>query len=210
MSGGGGVAPARVLVIGAGVVGMNAALIARGMGAEVVIIDQSLVALQRAEKELPGVIALFSNRANIIKQVTLADIVIGAVLVPGAAAPKLVTKSMLKKMKPGSILVDVAIDQGGCFATSRSTTHQDPVYVVDRILHYCVANMPGSVPHTATHALNHATLPFVLQLAGGITKALDKNPHLRAGLAIMDGKLTCAATAKSLKMNYCAANSLLH
>lgn len=207
ISGGGGVAPVKVVVIGTGVVGINAARAAIGMGARVTILDKSLEVLSLAERELPGVIALYSNKANLEEQVSQADIVIGAVLLPGMAAPKLVNRQMVKSMNPGSVLVDVAIDQGGCFATSKPTTHEQPIYVIDHVVHYCVTNMPGAVPHTAAHALNHATLPHILHLAGGVRKALQEDKHLRAGLATIDGKLICAATAKSLKLKCHAALS---
>ena len=202
MSGGGGVSPVRVLVIGAGVVGMNAAMIAKGMGADVVIMDKSLDALDRVESDLNGVVGLYSTRAVIAEEIKRADMVIGAVLVPGAAAPKLVSRSMLKVMRPGAVLVDVAIDQGGCFSTSRATTHDKPVYVVNNILHYCVANMPGAVPNTASYALNHATLPYVLRLAKGVRKSLVADEHLRNGLSVSDGKLNCVATSRSLRIKH--------
>lgn len=211
MSGGGGVAPVRVLVLGAGVVGMNAAKIARGMGADVVVLDKSLDALDRIEHELGnGVAGLYSTRASIAREIKDADMVIGAVLVPGAAAPKLVPKSMLRHMKPGSVLVDVSIDQGGCFATSKATTHEKPVYIIDRILHYCVGNMPGAVPNTASYALNHATLPYVLRLAKGVRKALRDDVHLRNGLAVIDGRLTCDATSRSLRIKCSDPSQILN
>ena len=210
LSGGGGVPPARVLVIGGGVVGQNAAKIASGMGAQVVVLDRSLLILDQIEREMPGIIAMHSNVATITEQVALADVVIGAVLIPGASAPKLVTRKMLRTMQPGSAIVDVAIDQGGCTATSRVTTHQDPVYLVDKVVHYCVGNMPGAVPHTATHGLNNATLPYVVQLANGVSAALRSNRHLRNGLSIYDGKLTCKAAAKSLKIAWHDPEKILH
>ncbi|HEY1393377.1 MAG TPA: alanine dehydrogenase, partial [Methylibium sp.] len=187
-----GVAPARIVILGAGVVGSNAAQIAVGTGAQVTVIDRSLDALRRMDQLLGArVCTLFSNRDNIEQQVLGADLVIGAVLIPGAAAPRLVTRAMLSQMKPGAVIVDVAIDQGGCFETSRPTTHAEPTYVVDGVVHYCVANMPGAVPRTSTHALNNATLPFALQLADlGWRAALKRNPHLMAGLNVAGGKVT--------------------
>ena len=210
MSGGGGVAPVRVLVIGAGVVGLNAAKIALGMGAEVIVLDRSLKALDSLEQQLPGVIGLYSNRATISEQIKLADMVIGAVLIPGSAAPKLVSKAMFKTMIPGAVLVDVTIDQGGCFATSKPTTHQNPTYIIDGVVHYCVANMPGAVPHTSSNALNHATLPYIIKLASGVNKALVDDQHLREGLSVINGKLTCEATAKSLKLNHTKKLAILN
>jgi alanine dehydrogenase len=195
-----GVPPAKIVVIGAGVVGYNAALIAVGSGAHVVVIDRSLEKLRRIDELLGArVITVFSNSANIEKHVLSADLVIGAVLLPGAAAPKLVTREMVARMKPGSVLVDVAIDQGGCFETSRPTTHTDPTYVVDGVVHYCVANMPGGVPRTSTFALNNATLPYVLDLAGhGYREAMRRNPHLLAGLNVHEGQVTCREVAEAL------------
>ncbi len=211
LAGGGGVAPAKVAVIGAGVVGINAATIAAGMGADVTVFDASLAALEHVQRLLGfGVKAIYANRASIAKTVAESDVVIGCVLVPGAAAPKLITRRMLKTMQPGSVLVDVAIDQGGCFATSRPTTHSDPIYVVDGIVHYCVANMPGAVPHSSTYALNNATLPYVLRLADcGWLRAMREDPHFRRGLAIADGKLSCPETGGSLKIKVIDSLKLL-
>lgn len=206
-----GVAPARVTILGGGVVGYNAALIAVGMGAQVTVLDRSLGRL----KELD---ALFGNRlrtiystaASIEEQVLAADLVIGAVLVPGAEAPKLVSRELLARMRPGSVLVDVAIDQGGCFATSRPTTHAEPTFVVDGVVHYCVANMPGAVARTSTFALNNATLPFVLALADkGGPQALRDDPHLRNGLNIHAGLVTCAPVAKALGYAWVDARAVL-
>jgi alanine dehydrogenase len=195
-----GVAPARIVIIGAGVVGTNAAQIAVGTGAQVVVVDKSLDALRRIDHLLGArVSTLYSNRDNLEREVLSADLVIGAVLIPGAAAPKLVTREMLKRMKPGAVIVDVAIDQGGCFETSKPTTHAEPTYVVDGVVHYCVANMPGAVPRTSTHALNNATLPFTLQIAGqGWRAALKANPHLLAGLNVAAGRVTNEAVAQAL------------
>jgi len=192
ISGAGGVPPARVVVLGAGVVGANAAQVAVGMGAEVIALNRSAAPLERLAAALgPRVKTMISNPQAIAAQLREADAVIGAALVPGARTPKLVTRAMLAGMKPGAVIVDVSIDQGGCFETSRPTSHADPVYTVDGIVHYCVANMPGAVPRTSTYALNRATLPFVLELADrGIVRALQQNEHLRNGLNIYRGKVT--------------------
>lgn len=199
-----GVAPARVVVIGGGVVGLNAARMAAGLGADVTILDKSLPRLKEIDMVFGGRIkTLVSNTANIDESIREADMVVGAVLIPGAAAPKLVTRAMLGNMKPGAVLVDVAIDQGGCFETSRATTHQDPIYVVDGIVHYCVANMPGGVARTSTQALNNATLPFTLELADkGWRQALLDNAHLRNGLNVCHGKITYKAVADDLGYPY--------
>ena len=199
-----GVAAANVLVIGGGVVGYNAARIAVGMGADVTILDRSLPRLNWLDTVFDGRLKTLYSTADALEHgVTQADLVIGAVLVPGAAAPKLVTRAMLKTMKPGTVIVDVAIDQGGCFETSKATTHQDPTYVVDGIVHYCVANMPGGVARTSTFALTNATLPFVLALAGkGYRKALLDDTHLRDGLNVHLGKVTYKAVADVLGYDY--------
>ncbi len=175
-----GVAPAKVVVLGAGVVGSNAARMAVAAGAQVVVVDRSVDALRRIEQLLGArVVTVYSSRDAVEEQVLSADVVVGGVLIPGAAAPKLVTRELVSRMKPGSVLVDVAIDQGGCFETSRPTTHASPTYVVDGVVHYCVTNMPGAVPRTSTDALNHATLPFVLALANkGWKQALRDDPAL--------------------------------
>lgn len=206
-----GVAPARVVILGAGVVGSNAAQIAVGTGAQVIVIDRSLDALRRMDRLLGArVMTLFSNADNIEREVLAADAVIGGVLIPGAAAPKLVSRDLVSRMKPGSVVVDVAIDQGGCFETSRPTTHADPTYLVDGVVHYCVANMPGGVPRTSTYALNNATLPFVLALANkGWRKALQDDAHLRNGLNVAGGKVTCQEVANDLHYSYHAPQSLL-
>lgn len=195
-----GVLPAKVLVIGGGVVGFNAAQMAVGMGADVTILDRDPFVLERLDGHFEGhARTLYSGRAALAEQVAAADLVIGAVLVPGAAAPKLVTRKMLSIMKPGAVLVDVAIDQGGCFETSHATTHDDPTYVVDGIVHYCVANMPGAVARTSTYALNNATLPHALRIADlGWKEALRANPHLAAGLNVHEGMITCEAVARDL------------
>ncbi|MGY8623906.1 alanine dehydrogenase [Chromobacterium violaceum] len=199
-----GVAPAKVVVIGGGVVGLNAARMAMGAGADITILDKSLSRLKEIDMVFGGRIkTLMSNGANIDDSIRDADLVIGAVLVPGAAAPKLVTRAMLKTMKPGAVLVDVAIDQGGCFETSRPTTHQDPIYTVDGIVHYCVANMPGGVARTSTQALTNATLPYTLELANkGWRQALLDNAHLRNGLNVCRGRVTYQAVARDLGHAY--------
>ncbi len=195
-----GVAPAKVTVIGGGVVGFNAAQVAVGMGADVTILDREPDVLERLGIHFESrAKTRFSNRANLSECVAQADLVIGAVLVPGAAAPKLVTRDMLATMKPGAVLVDVAIDQGGCFETSHPTTHSNPTFVVDGIVHYCVANMPGAVARTSTYALNNVTLPHVLRIADlGWREALRANPHLAAGLNVHEGQVTCEAVAREL------------
>jgi alanine dehydrogenase len=206
-----GVPPADVLILGAGVVGLNAALITVGMGANVTIVDRSMPALRRAADHFGASIGtVFSTRNAIERLVTKADVVIGAVLVVGAAAPKLVTADMVKSMKSGAVLVDVAIDQGGCFETSRPTTHAEPTYILDGVVHYCVTNMPGAVARTSTFALNNATLPFVLALANkGWKKAMAEDPHLRAGLNVYDGKVTHPAVANALGLPYSSAEEAI-
>jgi len=199
-----GVDPAKVVIIGGGMVGFNACQMAVGMGARVVILDRSM----RVLRHLDAIFAtrletVYSNADAIERHLRDADLVIGGVLVPGAAAPKLVTREHLKLMKPGSVLVDVAIDQGGCFETSRPTTHAEPTYIVDGIVHYCVANMPGAVPRTSTFALNNATLPFALALADkGPVQAMLDNPHLRNGLNVHRGLVTHEDVARDLGYDY--------
>jgi alanine dehydrogenase len=198
-----GVKPARVAVIGGGVVGVNAARMAVGLGAEVSIIDRSLPRLRELDDLFGGrVRTRFSSIASIEEEVTAADVVIGAVLVPGASAPKLVTRAMLRDMKRGAVVVDVAIDQGGCFETSHATTHAEPTYEVEGVIHYCVANMPGAVPLTSSHALNNATLPFGLALANKGLLALAEDIHLRRGLNVHAGRITNLAVAESLGLDY--------
>lgn len=206
-----GVEPANVVIIGGGVVGVNAARMAIGLGANTTILDRSIARLKQIDEMYDGRIkTLFSTKDSIEAQLKTADAVIGAVLVPGAAAPKLVTREMLGLMKKGSVLVDVAIDQGGCFETSRATTHQDPTYIVDGIIHYCVANMPGGVARTATFALNNATMPFVLALANkGYVQALEDNAHLRNGLNVHNGMVTVEAVAQVLGYDYVEASAAL-
>ena len=205
-----GVAPARVAVLGGGVVGTHAARMAAGLGAEVSILDRSLLRLRQLDELFHGRIRTrFSTIDAIEAEIREADVVIGSVLVPGASAPKLITRAMLGMMKPRSVLVDVAIDQGGCFETSHATTHFDPTYEVDGIIHYCVANMPGSVPRTSSHALNNATLPYGLALADEGLAAILGNPALRAGLSTHRGKLTSRPVAESLGLDFTPADVAL-
>ena len=195
-----GVAPAKVVVIGGGVVGTHAAKIAAGMGADVTVLDRSLPRLRYLDDVFGGTFKnQYSTAGATAELVREADMVIGAVLIPGAAAPKLVSRAQLSEMKPGAALVDVAIDQGGCFETSRATTHADPIYEVDGIMHYCVANMPGAVARTSTQALGNATLPFLLNLANkGWKQACEDDPHLLNGLNVHAGQLTYYAVGKAL------------
>lgn len=211
MAGVPGVAPAKVVILGAGVVGKNALQMAIGMGAEVCIFDRDIDRLRQID-------TLYGNRVRtyyadpllVEIEVCEADVVIGAVLLPGAAAPKLVTREMVKKMKSGAIVVDVAIDQGGCFETSRPTTHADPTFLVDGVLHYCVANMPGAVARTSTFALTNATYPYVEALANrGIMAALSHDCHLRNGLSVYQGHLTSEPVAKAQKIDFVSADELL-
>lgn len=199
-----GVAPANILVIGGGVVGTNAIQMAVGMQASVTVLDRSIERLRELDAQFGGKIStVYSSKAALEKHVADSDLVIGAVLIPGAAAPKLVTRDMLKTMRKGSVLVDVAIDQGGCFETSKATTHEEPTYIVDDIVHYCVANMPGAVANTSAHALNHATLPFTLALANkGYRNACMADPHLLEGLNVHKGILTNQPVAAALDMDY--------
>lgn len=201
-----GVAPGKVCVIGGGVVGFNAAQMAVGLGADVTILDRDPEVLERLGIHFESrAKTRFSNKANLAECVAQADLVIGAVLIPGAAAPHLVTRDMLATMQPGSVLVDVAIDQGGCFETSHATTHSEPTYVVDGIVHYCVANMPGAVARTSTYALNNVTLPHALRIADlGWQEALRRDPHLADGLNVWQGKITCAPVADALGLPYVA------
>ena len=201
-----GVAPAKVVVIGGGVVGAHAITMALGLGADVTVLDRSIDVLGGLSARFGAALrTVYSTRSAVEQYVLEADLVIGAVLVPGAAAPKLVTADHVRRMKAGSVLVDVAIDQGGCFETSHATTHAEPTYVVDGVVHYCVANMPGAVPRTSTYALNNATLPFTLALANnGYRKALADNPHLMNGLNVHAGQVTCEAVATALGYDYVA------
>ncbi len=207
-----GVQPAKVVIIGGGVVGFNAAQMAVGLQADVTILDMNPNTLERLENHFgASATALYSSKAILVEQVANADLVIGAVLVPGAAAPKLVSRAMLKTMKKGAVLVDVAIDQGGCFETSHATTHQDPTYIIDDIVHYCVANMPGGVARTSTYALNNVTLPHVLNIANlGWKKALLNDVHLRNGLNVANGKITCAPVANAQNLDYTKAKDIIN
>ncbi|MCA0272154.1 MAG: alanine dehydrogenase [Proteobacteria bacterium] len=198
-----GVLPAKVLVIGGGVVGTHAAKIAAGMGADVTVLDRSITRLRYLDDVFGGTFKnAYASAGNTISLAREADMIIGAVLIPGAAAPKLISKAQLKELKPGAALVDVAIDQGGCFETSHATTHQDPIYEVDGIMHYCVANMPGAVARTSTQALGNATMPFMIALANkGWRQACADDPHLLNGLNVHAGKLTYAAVGEALGMS---------
>ena len=206
-----GVMPGKVVVIGGGVVGFNAAQMAVGLGANVTILDRDPEVLEKVGTHFEARASTrFSNAANLLDAVSSADLVIGAVLIPGAAAPKLVTRNMLKRMQKGSVLVDVAIDQGGCFETSRATTHADPTYVVDDVVQYCVANMPGAVARTSTYALNNVTLPHALRIAKlGWKEALKADPHLAEGLNVHEGKVTYEAVATELGHEYRSAADVL-
>ena len=199
-----GVKPAKVLVLGGGVVGQAAARVAAGMGAQVIITDISLPLLRRLTAEMPAnVVPVYSNKHNIKRELADVDIVIGSVLIPGDKAPRLITRDMLKLMQPGTVLVDVAIDQGGCFETSKPTTHSEPVYTVDGIVHYAVANIPGAVPNTSTIALTNATLRYALALADkGWKKACKDDPALFKGLNVVEGKVTYKAVADVFNLPY--------
>lgn len=206
-----GVEPAKVVIIGAGVVGQHALQMAVGLGADVTVFDKNIQALNQLDLVYGNRIKTRMADAKSLNDAVLeADAVIGAVLIPGAAAPKLVTAEMVKTMQPGAVLVDVAIDQGGCFATSKATTHAEPTYIVDHVVHYCVANMPGAVARTSTLALNNATLPFVLELANkGTWKALAENPHLLNGLNVSAGQLTCEEVAEAQNLEYVSPETVL-
>ena len=198
-----GVNPARVVVLGGGVVGINAARMAMGLNAEVVVMERSIPRMREIDDIFLGrVLTRYSAIDSIEEEILKADVVIGAVLTAGAAAPKLVRREHLRRMKPGSVLVDVSIDQGGCFETSKPTTHADPTYVVDGVVHYCVANMPGAAPRTSSEALNNATLPFGLSLANNGLDALKKDPHLARGLNVLHGKITHPAVAEALGIQF--------
>lgn len=198
-----GVPPAKVLVLGAGVVGRNAALMAVGLGADVTIADISLPTLRHVAETMPRVKTLYSSRHNIESQLPDVDLVVGSVLIPGAKAPKLITRDMLKLMRPGSVIVDVAIDQGGCFETSRPTNHSEPTYVVDGVVHYAVANIPGAVPRTSTLALTNATLPYAVRLANkGWRQACREDAALAQGVNMVDGKVTFPAVAEAWGLEY--------
>ena len=202
-----GVEPARVVIIGGGVVGQNAATMAAGMGAEVVVLDRSMDVLRALDFRFGNsVCTAFSTSQSIEEHIINADLVVGGVLLPGAAAPKLITRDMVHKMKHGSVIVDVAIDQGGCAETAKATTHAEPTYIIDGVVHYCVANMPGAVPRTSTMALNNVTLPFVLQIAAkGARQAMEDDPHLLEGLNVCRGHITCESVAIAQNLPYKSA-----
>ncbi len=207
-----GVPPANVLVLGGGIVGVNAAKIAAGMGAKTTIMDINMARLRYLDDVMAkNVTTMFSSEGNIRKMLPTVDMIIGAVLIPGAKAPKLITRDMLKEMRPGAVLVDVAIDQGGCFETSKPTTHQDPVYTIDGVVHYSVANMPGAVPYTSTMGLTNVTLPFAAQLANkGWKKALKENKELLKGLNIANGTIVYPFVAEAFDMEWEEVDSVLN
>jgi alanine dehydrogenase len=206
-----GVAPGRVIVIGGGAVGYNAAIIAIGLGAQVTILERSIDRMRYLDEILSGRVSLvMSSSLQIAESIADADVVIGAVLIPGALAPKLVTREMIREMKPGAVVVDVAIDQGGCFETSKPTTHSDPVYDVDGVTHYCVANMPGAVPITSTKALTNATLPYVEAIAEhGLREAVARDRALARGVNVVDGKITYQAVAEAHDLDYASLEDVL-
>ena len=206
-----GVQPGKVLVLGGGVVGSSAIQVALGMGAEVTVLDRSVARLGELDEQYAGRLRTIASTAAAVDQYAReADLIIGAVLIPGASAPKLISRDLLAQLKPGTVMVDVAIDQGGCFETSKPTTHADPTYVVDGVVHYCVANMPGAVARTATMALTNATLPYVLQLAqGDVASVLLSDPHFGAGLNVYDGRLTHSAVAAALEAPFVPASEAL-
>lgn len=206
-----GVGPAKVVVIGGGMAGSNAAVIAMGMQADVIVLDTDMNKLRMLDSLYQGrIVTMHSNRLNLEEQVTMADLVIGTVLIPGASAPKLVTEEMVKQMKKGSVLVDVAIDQGGCFETSRETTHAEPTYVVHDVVHYAVGNIPGAVPHTSTYALTNATLHYATSLANhGLEDALVDHPELVAGVNVVDEKVCHPGVAESLGAAYTPVSEAL-
>lgn len=207
-----GVPPAKVVILGGGIVGINAAKMAAGMGAKVVVLDISLDRLRYLSDVMPANVQLiYSNRQNVLEQISSADLVVGAVLIPGAKAPKLVRREDLKRMRPGSVVVDVAVDQGGCIETITPTTHEDPTYVIDGVIHYGVANMPGGVPRTSTLALTNATLPYALQLANkGWRRALRENPALLKGLNVVDGRVTYQAVADAFGLEFTEPGEMLN
>jgi alanine dehydrogenase len=207
-----GVRPAKVLILGGGVVGTNAAKMAAGMGADVTIMDLSLPRLRYLDDVMPANVNTFmSNEYNVRELLPTHDLIVGAVLIPGAKAPHLITKDMLKLMRPGTVVVDVAVDQGGCIETCRPTTHEDPTYVVDGVLHYCVANMPGAVPYTSTLALTNATLPYAIQLANkGWKKACAENNELKLGLNVVANKIVYKPVAEAFNLEYTPVDTFLN
>ena len=206
-----GVKPAEVVVLGGGIVGTQAAKMAAGMGAQVTIMDISLPRLRQLDDSMPANVSTqYSNDYNVFSAIKTADLVIGGVLIPGAKAPKMITREMLPHMKKGAVIVDVAIDQGGCFETSKPTTHADPIYVVDGVIHYCVANMPGAVPYTSTLALTNATLPYAIQLANkGWKKACIENAELKPGLNVVHGKVVYKGVADAFHLEYTPVENVL-
>jgi alanine dehydrogenase len=206
-----GVNPAKVLILGGGIVGTQAAKMAAGLGGDVTIMDISLPRLRYLSDIMPAnVSTMMSNEYNIRELIPTHDLIIGAVLIPGAKAPHLITKDMLKDMRPGTVLVDVAVDQGGCIETCTPTTHQDPIYIIDDVIHYCVANMPGAVPYTSTVALTNATLPYALQLANkGWKKACKENNELKLGLNIIEGEVVYQAVAEAFDLPYTNVDKFL-
>ena len=206
-----GVAPGKVAIIGGGVVGTHAAEMAIGLGAEVTILDRSLPRLRQLDELFKGRVRCVYSTAQAVSDYCIdADLVIGAVLIPGAEAPKLLTREMISQMREGSVVVDVAIDQGGCFETSKATTHADPTYIIDGVVHYCVANMPGGVARTSTMALNNATLPFALALANkGLKQALLDDAHLMNGLNVYQGQVTYQAVSEALGYDYVSPQQAL-
>jgi len=207
-----GVCPGKVVVIGGGVVGTNAIRMAIGKECEVTVLEKSLYRLQELDLQFGGLLnTLYASKANIQEHVANADLVIGAVLIPGGSAPKIVSEELMSSMRPGSVLVDVAIDQGGCFATSKPTTHAEPTYVINGVVHYCVANMPGAVPRTSTLALNNATIPFILKLADkGLKRALQEDKHLLNGLNIYKGEVTYKEVAEVLNLKWKNPLDVIH
>jgi len=206
-----GVDPGTVLIIGGGIVGVNAAKMACGLGAKVYVLDMNLERLRYLSDVMPSNCFLLMSKPSTVRRlIKEADVVVGAVLIPGAKAPKLLTREMLKTMKKGAVLVDVAIDQGGCFETSKATTHNDPIYKVDGVVHYCVANMPGAVPKTSTLALTNATLPYAVEIADkGWKKAMQENPEIRCGANVVQGKVTYKGVAEAFGLKYTPIDSLL-
>jgi alanine dehydrogenase len=206
-----GVAPGKVLVLGGGIVGTQAAKMAAGLGAQVTIMDISLPRLRYLNDVMPAnVVTRFSNELNIRELIPSHDLIVGAVLIPGAKAPNLITRDMLKEMQPGTVLVDVAVDQGGCIETCKPTTHEDPTYIIDDVVHYCVANMPGAVPYTSTIALTNATLPYAIQLADkGWQKACSENKELKLGLNVVGGKVTYKGVAEAFDLTYTPVEEVL-
>ena len=206
-----GVAPGKVLVLGGGIVGTQSAKMAAGLGAQVTILDVSLPRMRYLADVMPAnVITMYANEYNIRRLIRDHDLIVGAILIPGAKAPKLITRDMLKEMRPGTVLVDVAIDQGGAFETSKPTTHADPVYIIDDVVHYCVANMPGAVPYTSTIALTNATLPYAIDLAAkGWKRACKDNPALKLGLNVIGGKVVYEGVAEAFDLPYTPVDQMM-